>query len=52
MAPWFRPVWLSSWEFAGVVGAVLLLSGWGLAEAIRERDRLADGFRSLRDRVR
>lgn len=52
LAPWFRPVWLSSWEFAGVVSAVLLLSGWGLAEGIRERDRIADGFRSLRDRVR
>jgi len=51
LAPWFQPVWLDSWEFTGVVGAVLILFGWGLSEAVRERDRIADAARSLRQQV-
>jgi hypothetical protein len=47
LVPWFQPAWLDSWEFAGVVFGTLILLGWGLAEAIRERRRIADGVRSL-----
>ncbi|GAB7094562.1 hypothetical protein JCM30237_17150 [Halolamina litorea] len=51
LAPWFQPAWMDSWEFAGVAAAFLVLAGWGLAEVIRNRERIADGLGSLRERA-
>jgi hypothetical protein len=49
--PWAQPVWLNSWQFAGVIGALVVLLGWGVAEAALARDRLAAGARSLKNRA-
>ena len=43
--PWLRPVWLSSWDAAFLVGAGLLAVSWGGAEAILRRRRIAAGIR-------
>jgi len=40
VTPWIRPVWLSSWAFAALLGAVLVLLGWGVGEAIHRRERI------------
>ena len=46
-APWAQPAWLSSWEFAGVVGALVVLLGWAAAEAVQARDRIVARARTL-----
>jgi len=50
-APWAQPAWMNSWEFLGVVAALLVLLGWGVAEAVVARGRLAAGARSLTERA-
>jgi len=45
IAPWIRPVWMGPWDFVGVVGAVLLLVGWGLGELVYNRNRIRNGVR-------
>ncbi|WP_018256496.1 aryl-sulfate sulfotransferase [Halomicrobium katesii] len=43
--PWFRPVWLSSWDAAFLIGAGLLGVSWAGGEAIVRRKRLVGGLR-------
>ena len=50
-APWAQPAWMSSWEFAGIVGALVVLVGWAVAEAVLARKRIAAGVRSLRQQA-
>ena len=51
VAPWLRPVWMSSWDFAYALGAGFVLVGWGLAEAVAARRRLTEVLRGAVDRV-
>jgi hypothetical protein len=51
LAPWLRPVWMSSWDFAAVVGAGLVLVGWGVVELIVARRRLVTAVRGALGRV-
>jgi hypothetical protein len=50
-APWAQPAWLNSWEFAGLVGALVVLLGWAVAETVRARKRIVAGARSLTARA-
>jgi WD40 repeat protein len=40
VAPWLRPVWLSSWDFVALVAGLVVLTGWGFAELVAGRRRL------------
>jgi hypothetical protein len=51
VAPWLRPVWMSSWDFASALGAGFVLVGWGLAETVAARRRLSEVVRGAADRV-
>jgi len=44
--PWLRPVWLSSWDAAFLVGAALLGLTWTTGEIVLRRRRIAGGIRS------
>ncbi|WP_318567318.1 aryl-sulfate sulfotransferase [Salinigranum marinum] len=46
LAPWFRPVWMSSWDFASALGAGFVLLGWGVVEAVVARKRIVAALRS------
>ena len=37
VTPFLRPVWLSSWAFASLILAMLVLLGWGVGEAVYYR---------------
>ena len=50
-APWAQPAWMNSWEFAALVGALLVLLSWGIGEAVYARDRIVAGARSLKQRA-
>jgi hypothetical protein len=50
--PWIRPVWMSPWAFVSAATAVLVLLGWGGAELVVRRRRIADRARSLHPRLR
>ncbi|MEF8801501.1 MAG: aryl-sulfate sulfotransferase [Halolamina sp.] len=50
-APWAQPAWMNSWQFVGVVAALLLLLAWGVTEAVVVRDRIVAGARSLKQRA-
>jgi len=43
--PWFRPVWLSSWDAAFLVGAALLGVTWTAGEIVYRRKRIVAGIR-------
>ena len=34
VGPWLRPAWLNSWDFAALVGGLLLAFGWGAVESL------------------
>ena len=40
VTPFVRPVWLSSWAFAALVGALLVVLVWAVGEAIYQRRRI------------
>ena len=40
VTPFVRPVWLSSWAFAALVGALLVVLVWTVGEAIYQRRRI------------
>ena len=44
VTPFVRPVWLSSWAFAALLGALLVLVAWAFAEALYQRRRIRRGF--------
>ena len=51
VTPWIRPVWMGSWEFAALVLGLLVLLGWGVAEAVYNRRHIAARARTLKQRV-
>lgn len=51
VVPFIRPVWLSSWAFAGYVVAALVLVVWGLGELVVQRRRLWRLLSQVRERV-
>jgi hypothetical protein len=51
VAPWLRPVWLSSWDFVALVGGLVVLTGWGFAELVAGRRRLLAGARAAASRI-
>jgi hypothetical protein len=52
VTPWIRPVWMSSWEFLGVVLGVLVLVFWGLGEVVYQRRRIWRSVSGAARRVR
>ncbi|EMA54181.1 arylsulfotransferase family protein [Halococcus thailandensis] len=40
VTPFFRPVWLSSWAFAALVGALLVVLVWAIGEIVYQRRRI------------
>jgi hypothetical protein len=50
VTPWIRPVWMDSWAFASLVAGLLVLLGWGVAEAVYNRRTLATRARTLKQR--
>jgi hypothetical protein len=52
VTPWIRPVWMTSWEFLGVVLGVLALVLWGLGEVVYQRRRIWEGVSGAASRVR
>lgn len=40
VTPFFRPVWLSSWAFAALVGGVLVALVWAIGEVVYQRRRI------------
>ncbi len=47
VTPWIYPVWMTGWDFAGLLAALLVLLGWATTEAVLARDRLAARVREL-----
>jgi len=47
-----KPTWMAPWSAAYLAVAVLLLAGWGLAEAAYQRRRIAAGAREAVARAR
>ena len=47
VTPWIYPVWMTGWDFAFLVAALLVVVGWAAAEAVLARDRLAARVREL-----
>lgn len=45
VTPWIYPVWMTGWDFAGVVLAALLVAVWLVAEIAIERHRILTGIR-------
>jgi hypothetical protein len=43
VVPFIRPVWLSSWSFAALLGALLIVVPWTLAELLYQRHRIRRG---------
>jgi hypothetical protein len=50
--PFLRPVWMSSWALAGVMGALVVLLCWGTGEVVYQRGRLGRALVALVERVR
>jgi hypothetical protein len=46
IVPWVRPVWMSSWEAAAVVGAGVVVLLWAVAELLLARRRLVAAARA------
>jgi hypothetical protein len=34
VGPWLQPAWLDSWDFAALVGALVVAAGWGAVESL------------------
>jgi hypothetical protein len=47
IAPFVRPVWMSSWAFASAIGAALVVALWSLAEVWIGRRRVVGRVRSV-----
>jgi hypothetical protein len=47
VTPWVYPVWMTGWDFAFFVLAGLVAVGWGAAEVVLARGRIATGFRRV-----
>jgi hypothetical protein len=52
VTPFLRPVWMSSWALAALFLAVLVTLGWGLAEVVYNRQRIARGLVATVERVK
>ena len=52
VGPWFRPAWLDSWDFAALVGGLIVAVGWGAVEALVSLRRVLRRSRPARDRLR
>ncbi|WP_435183272.1 aryl-sulfate sulfotransferase [Halobellus sp. EA9] len=50
VTPWLRPVWMSGWDFAWTIGAVLVGLCWTGGELVAARRRILAGIRRLADR--
>ncbi|MDZ7702377.1 MAG: aryl-sulfate sulfotransferase [Halobacteriales archaeon] len=48
ITPWIYPVWMTGWDFALLLAALLVLLGWGLTEAVLARQELLSRARRLR----
>ncbi|EMA55587.1 arylsulfotransferase family protein [Halococcus salifodinae] len=51
VTPFFRPVWLSSWAFAALLGAVLVALPWTLGEGLYHRERIRRTVARARSRL-
>ncbi|MFB6354681.1 MAG: aryl-sulfate sulfotransferase [Halobacteriales archaeon] len=47
VTPWIYPVWMSGWDFALLLGAVLVALAWGAAEIVLARERILARLRRL-----
>jgi hypothetical protein len=47
VAPWVRPVWMTTWGFVYAIAAGVVLVAWAGAEAVLARRRLVGGAASL-----
>ena len=45
VTPWVYPVWMTGWDFLGVVAAAGVVLAWACAEAVVGRGRLVAGIR-------
>ncbi len=52
VTPWIRPVWMTGWEFLGVIFGGVVLVAWGLGEAVYQRRRIRNGVSRAVGRVR
>jgi hypothetical protein len=52
ITPFVKPVWLSSWAFASVIAALLLLVGWGVGEGVYQRARIRRAVAAAGNRIR
>ncbi|WP_049901853.1 aryl-sulfate sulfotransferase [Halococcus agarilyticus] len=51
VTPFVRPVWLSSWSFAALLGAVLVGLPWALGEGLYHRERIRHAAGRARSRL-
>ena len=49
--PFFRPVWLSSWAFAALLGAAIVALPWALGEGLYHRERIRRAVGHARSRL-
>ena len=47
ITPWIYPVWMTGWDFAFLVAAVIVAAAWGVGEAVLARRQLVAGIRRL-----
>jgi hypothetical protein len=52
VTPFLRPVWMSSWALAGILGALVVALAWGVGEVVYARDRIARRFVGVVEKVR
>ena len=52
VTPWLTPNWMTGWDFAFTIVAVLVLLGWGTVEGYRGRDRLRERAGAVAARAR
>ena len=51
VTPFVRPVWLSSWAFAALLGAALVVLPWALGEGLYHRKRIRHTVGRARSRL-
>ncbi|EMA42445.1 arylsulfotransferase family protein [Halococcus saccharolyticus] len=51
ITPFFRPVWLSSWAFAALLGAALVAFPWAFGEGLYHRERIRRAAGRARSRL-
>ncbi|MDX5987409.1 MULTISPECIES: aryl-sulfate sulfotransferase [Haloferax] len=52
VTPWLTPVWMTGWDFARTILAMLVLLGWTTVETYYRRERLWDRVNNFAERVR